>query len=273
MLKNYVIISDLHCGCQLGLCPPGGARLDEGGRYLPNAIQKKIWLYWREFWEKFVPQVTKNQPWGLVINGDAIDGIHHGATTQISHNLADQRRLAIDVLGPVAMRAKAVYLIRGTEAHVGKSATEEEAIAAELGAVPNEHGQRARYDLWLKIGDGLAHVMHHIGATGSQAYEATAVHKELTEEYTEAGRWGERPPDIVVRSHRHRFIKSEIASDHGNAQSVVTPGWQAKTPFAWKIAGARLSAPQFGGIVLRQGDEDLFVRHRVWTIGRSKVEG
>ena len=27
-VQNVVVISDLHCGCQVGLCPPDGVRLD-----------------------------------------------------------------------------------------------------------------------------------------------------------------------------------------------------------------------------------------------------
>ena len=30
-VNNLVVVSDLHCGCRLGLCPEGGAQLDEGG--------------------------------------------------------------------------------------------------------------------------------------------------------------------------------------------------------------------------------------------------
>jgi hypothetical protein len=51
----------------------------------------------------------------------------------------------------------------------------------------------------------------------------------------------------------------------------VTPCWQGKTPFVWKIPGGRLSTPQFGGIVIRWADE-LFVRPKVWTVDRSKTE-
>lgn len=272
-INNWVIVSDLHCGCRLGLCPPRGVKLDDGGKYKPSKIQKKIWKHWDEFWNKWIPTATKGEEFGIIINGDIVDGVHHGSTTQVSQNIMDQATIAYEIMMPLVERAQGrLYMIRGTEAHVGKSGVNEESIAQKLGAIANEEGQAARYELWKEVGSGLVHIMHHIGTTGSQAYEATAVHKELVEEFTEAGRWGERPPDIVIRSHRHRYIRTEIGSHIGNCTAAVTPGWQAKTPFAWKIAGARLSPPQFGGILIRQGDEDLFVRHKVWTLSRSKVE-
>lgn len=273
-IKNIVVISDTHSGCRLSLCPPKGCALDDGGRYIPSEFQRKIWAYWREFWDDFVPEATEGEPFILVHNGDAIEGVHHGATTQISHNLEDQINLAHEILAPVVAKATRYYHIRGTEAHVGQSAVFEERLAKMLGAVPNKEGQRARYDLWIEMARGnLVHFLHHVGTVSSQAYEATAVHKELTEAFLEAARWGEEPPAMIVRSHRHRNIMTSIPFGKGRATAVVTPAWQGKTPFAWKIAGARQTAPQFGGIVIRVHKKGpIYTREYVQSIGRSELE-
>jgi len=271
---NAVIFGDTHCGCRVGLCHPDGFRMDDGGLYRPSAFQRKIWAMWRFFWDEFVPEATRGEPFDAVHIGDAIDGSHHNSTTQISHNLEDQRRHAQMILEPVVKACRNYYHIRGTEAHVGQTAEDEEALARSLGAIPNEVGQHARFDLWLKVGDSLGHILHHIGTTGSQAYEATAVHKELTEEMLEAARWGSRIPDWIVRGHRHRYLRTEIPTARGHAIAAVTPAWQGKTPFAWKIPGARLSTPQFGGLVVRQApDGEVFIRPKVWTVDRSRTEG
>lgn len=271
--KPWVVINDLHCGCQMGLCLPRN-KMDGGGVYTPNNVQKKIASYWREWWEKWVPRFCEGR-FGVVINGDVVDGVHHRSTHQWTHNMKDQGRCAYELLAPVCHQAEELYVIRGTEAHDGISGEEAEALAEKLGAKKDEAGNHARFELWLKIGSGLVHALHHIGTTGSSAYESTAVHKELTEAFQEAGRWGERPPDMIVRAHRHRYLKTEVSSEHGSATAVVVPGWQAKTPFAWRIPGARQAPPQFGGIVIREGsdaDGDLYVRRKVWTIGRGRVE-
>jgi hypothetical protein len=268
--RQVVVVSDLHCGCRIGLCPPDGVPLDDGGHYWPGRIQEKMWEMWHEFWTEWVPLVTKGEPFDLVVNGDALDGVHHGAVTQVSQNMEDQLRIAEECLRPVVERAVRYFHVRGTEAHVGKSAQYEEALAKRLGAVPNEDGQHARWELWLRVGGHLVHLLHHIGTSGSAAYEATAVHKEMAESFVEAGRFGKEPPQVVVRSHRHRYLKDEIYGEKGYYISVVTPGWQAKTPFTWKIAGARLSQPQFGGLLVRKGDDELYTRSRVWCLERSR---
>ena len=268
-----VIISDIHAGCQLGLCPPK-VRLDEGGEYRPNKIQKILWSYWREFWESAVPEFTNGLPYSIIINGDAIDGMHHGSTHQITHNLTDQGKIAFELLSPLIEKCEGrFYMVRGTEAHVGKSGQEEERLAKELGAIPNSYGQYARNELWKEIGGSLVHILHHIGSTSSASYESTAVHAELIASYVEASRWNERPPDAIIRSHRHRYFETRFATDKGTGRGVVTPGWQAKTPFAYKIAGGRQSRPQFGGVVLIESPSgELYTRPYVKSMEREKPE-
>lgn len=278
-VRNLIVVSDTHCGCKLGIMHPDGIRLDDGGHYHPSEFQRKLWSHWREFFDEWVPEVTRGEPYDLVHNGDAIDGVHHNSVTQISNNLLDQHRIAEAVLRPEVKRCKAsggtYYHIRGTEAHVGKSGQQEEALAEALGAKPNTEGQYARWDLWKRVGgtDGpLVHLLHHVGTTGSAAHEASAVNAELTAEYVEAARWGRQPPDFIVRSHRHRSIAVDLNSARGYAAAIVTPAWQGRTPFTWKIPGARISEPQVGGIAIRNGDEEFYYRRWVRSFDRSAEE-
>lgn len=272
-MNNIVVISDIHAGCKLGLCPPEGLNLDEGGRYLPSEPQTKVWAMWEHFWNVWVPHVCHDEPYVIVFNGDAIDGVHHGAVTQITHNLTFQKQLAYNILAPQVTNKQCVgyYHIRGTEAHGGKSGAEEEALASWLGAMPNELGQFARYELWYQLGEALVHFAHHIGATGSAAYESTAVMRELVTAYTEAGRWHDQPPDVVVRGHRHRQSEVRVPTRLGYGISFTTPGWQLKTPLVFRMA-QKLSQPQFGGSIIRMGDSDVYTRHKVWSLQRPKVE-
>lgn len=274
-VENIVVVSDLHCGCRIALCPPEGVTLDDGGRYLPSPFQQTLWGHWTQFWDEFVPSVVHNEPFAVVVNGDAVEGIHHRATTQISHNPADQENIAHEVLLPILERCKGrLYIVRGTEAHVGSSACDEERLARRLGSVADKNGVYARWEAWLRVGPSLVHFAHHISTTGTRAAESTAVMKELTEAYGEAAQWGEEPPDFIVRSHRHRHISVGVPSRKGRAEALVTPAWQGKTPFTYKIPGARQAMPQFGGIAIRHHAKDkvTFSRECVWSPRRPEVE-
>jgi len=271
-INNLIIVSDTHCGCQVGLCPPK-VKLDHGGYYGLSAIQQHLWGWWNLFWSDWVPMVTRGEPYAVVANGDVMDHRHHNATTQISQNPAVQKKICSAVWKPIIDNAKGgFYAIRGTESHSGKSSHNEETFFESLGAIPDEGGNFARYDLNIRVGNALCNILHHIGTTGSMHYETTAVMKELTESFTEAARWRDEPFDVVVRSHRHRFSEIRLATANGYAYSVVTPGWQGKTPFVWRLPGGRMARPQFGGILIRQGNEEFFTRNRVWTLPRTKTE-
>lgn len=278
MINNLVVISDTHVGCQLGLCCPK-IKLSDGGTYLFSPFQEKIWNKWLEFWNEWVPIVTRGEPYGVVINGDLMDGRHHNSTTQISQNLADQEHIASEIFYPIAEKCaltesgeRCLFITRGTPVHTGESAENEERLAERIKPHKDASGNNSAYEWWIRIGTGktaLCNFNHHIGTTGRAHYESSALMAELSDAYVEAGRWNGIPPDIVVRSHRHRFCEVKISSAGGDGIVVVTPGWQLKTPFVWKIPGGRNSNPQIGGIILRAGNEEHFTRHRVWNIERS----
>ncbi len=78
-VPNVVFVSDTHCGCQMGLCPADGVRLDGGGWYHPSKFQRAMWSWWEEAWDKFVPEATRGEPYAVVHVGDALDGVHHGS--------------------------------------------------------------------------------------------------------------------------------------------------------------------------------------------------
>ena len=271
-IRNCIVVSDLHCGCKFGLLP-GGVILDGGSIAGQSPMQAITWQWWETFWGEWVPQVTKSEPYNIVVNGDAMDGRHHGSVTQVSQNLSDQATIAEAVLKPLVNKCDGrIYLVRGTEAHSGVSGENEQTLAKSLGIKQNRDGEYARNDLWMMVGRGLVHFAHHVGTTGNMAYESSAVMRELVEAFNESARGRLQPPDVVVRSHRHRHLEVRVPTQHTYGISFVTAGWQGKTPFAYKIAGGRQAMPQFGGSLIRDDGIDIYTRHKTWFVQRSKPE-
>lgn len=266
--RQIVAIGDTHSGCQFSVVPIEGVSLDGGGRYAPSSIQKRLWGWWRDFWDVWVPEVTQGEPYILVHLGDALDGNHHEATTQISHNLGDQANIAYDVLKPIVARAHSYYHIRGTEAHVGPSAAEEERLAARLGAVPDDQGNHARWEMWMRFHSKLIHWTHHVGATGSVAYEGAALNREMANAFSEAGVSGRRPPDLIVRGHRHR----EFAVSKGAFSVITLPPWQTRTPYSYRLPMGRFGQPEIGGTLIRLADDGqrLYTWPKVYYLDRPK---
>jgi len=270
-ISNLVVISDLHCGCQLALCPPR-VRKRHGGGYTYSKFQKPIWECWKFFWNKWVPRATKGEPYVILLNGDAMDGRHHNSTNQITQDKSDQANIAYSILAPRVDKAQYFYYVSGTTVHAGEAGEDEEKLAERLGAIPDESGNYSRYEMYIKVKDALVHATHHIGTTGSMAYEATALTKEFTEFCSESARWGRDIPDVVVRSHRHRHIEVRVPTKNDYGIIFTSSGWQLKTPFLYRLPGGRTATPMIGGSLIRQGDEEHFTRHKTWETNRPRTE-
>lgn len=277
-VDNIVVVADTHCGCELGLMPPKFTRTG-GATVKQSKFQAWLWRRWLEFWTEFVPMATNGEPYVVVLNGDAIDGRHHGATTQITSNLAEQCGIAVGCFDPVLGGGKCVgvYAIAGTEVHTGLNDESVVGLMMHLGAKPDSIGRVVRPELWIRLGTkghhrSLVHLAHHIGASGVTAYETTAVHRELVEAMQNSARWRVTPPDVVVRSHRHIPAETRMMTGNGYATAVVTAGWQGKTPHVYRLVGGRVAPPQFGGLVVRSGDKDTYTRSMVWALKRDRPE-
>ncbi len=260
-VKHCVVISDLHFGCSFALCPPKKLILDTGVEYTPSGLQLKLWKIWEHFWKRWVPSITKGEPFYLVINGDILEGVHHGIVTPISQNFADQIYIASQTLKPIVKRAAALYMVRGTESHAGKSSQYEEILADQLNARPISQESTTAYSLWLKLGTKLIHFCHHIGTSSSSHGEASALVREINDTLVEAAKWGFDVPEVLVRSHRHSHIEVAIPYKDRRIVCFTTPGWQLKTPFVFKISKAKTFLPQIGGSIISNIDGSLVTYH------------
>jgi hypothetical protein len=265
-----ICVSDLHCGSTVGLYPPG-FKLEEGGEVKLNKVQAQLWDWWRVFWDEFLPPLCKGRQRVIVCNGDAVEGDRNpvGLTAP---NMADQRKMAVALLSTEIKKQDMAYLIRGTEAHVGGSGGHEESIAEALDLPLDPLTQQySIYHFWKKVNGVLFSIAHHIGVSQSPVSEATALTTELVKAMKEAGRWGGEMPDVLVRSHRHMAAGVILPGKGGLHECFVTPGWQAKTPFLWRID--RMTLPQIGGVVyLVDADGTRSRREFVRILPQPKAE-
>lgn len=280
-----VVVSDTHCGSRLGLFPPEGIEIkngeDEGNHISPSAIHEWMAEKWDKFWNVFVPEATEGEPFDIVLNGDLIDGRHHLQDSLITNDLSEQVDIAVACFRPVfnskKLKARRLFMVDGTECHCGLANETQKFLAARWPVTADASDNMVRRELWLEVGqkgrhNALVHFLHHIGTASVSAYETTAIHRELVEAFQESARWRNRVPDIIIRSHRHRQAKTSVATGNGLAIAEVTPGWQGRTPYCFRIAGARQAIPQFGGIVIRSGPIDTYTRSAVWGFSRTPSE-
>ena len=157
-IKHLAVISDTHFGSAVALSQIH--QLDDGGYYHPSKLQAKLYQHWTAYWN-WAYKHFKGEPFAIVHVGDIVEGVHHRSTQIQSGNLSIQAKLAIDMMKPHVSRANHYFQIRGTAAHVGSSAQEEETIAGILGAErEKETGNYSRWMLWLKFGGKMFNFAH-----------------------------------------------------------------------------------------------------------------
>jgi hypothetical protein len=263
-MKAVVSVSDLHVGSLTGLCSPD-TRMDEGGGVILNKFQETLWRFWRHFWDEWVPVETAGaETVAIEFNGDLMDGDHHNNVALWTNDTETQVAATVEILKPIATRYEHKFVVRGTPAHGGASSKAEETVAREIGADQDAQGNFSTWQQWLKMDNVVFQFAHHIGVTSSTAYETSAPMRELIAALVEAAEWGYPLPNVMVRSHRHRFVPVSIPSFYGRIQCIITPGWQLKTPFVERID--RMRMPHIGGVIFKVEGDECQVREKLYPL-------
>ena len=241
-VRLVLVVSDLHCGSTVGLCPPDYATFD-GSTYGLNPVQEWLWKHWQTMTGPWLDDIRQGEPFALVVNGDATEGIHHKNMQVVHADPGVHAKIAIHCLKPIAAKAAATYMVRGTECHVGF--TGETNIGAAIGAEYHpDTGERSAFEWDLRVNGTLCSFKHHISASSRIALYATQLSIALAEEQTTAARAGHSIPKVVCRAHRHTH--GLYTDDDGLI--LTTPAWQLKTTYGHKVVPA--AKPACGGCLL-----------------------
>ena len=255
-----VFVSDLHVGSTIGLSPPL-VSLDDGGTYRTGKEQRWLWRNWLEFCTKAVDQAeTWMADLITVFNGDMTEGTHHGSHQLIgSGNKTTQMKMAYEVIRPLVDYSAQVFVVRGTEAHVGRSASLEEKIADDLTNIERHSKEKASWwHLPLMVNGTLFDIAHH-GKLGRLTWTKTnplgGIATGVVMNYNETG---DRAPDVVIRSHLHQY--ADTNNNFYKIRVIAMPGWQFATAFVHRIAPG--SVADIGGLIFTcwpNGEYDLEV--------------
>lgn len=234
-------VSDLHVGSTVAICPPSGIALEDGGRYTPNVAQVWIWDQWMRY--RAVLAGYKRSGWKvvLIVNGEFIDGLHHESSQLAANSPEIMASAAVEVMMPMVNTCDVLYVTRGTEAHSGKGAASDYAIARELGAVRDpDSGQCAAYQWRIDVGGVIVDAAHHVTGGSRMTTRGNNIRAEMQDALL-----ANVAPDIMIRSHVHTY--ADTGRMFWPRQGVVTPAWQLKTAFTHRVT--RLPAREVGGVV------------------------
>lgn len=263
MKRVLAVVSDLHCGSTVGLHPLMDTPLDDGGAYSPSPAQQWLWENWVNFWSRVGAEADGGEL-HILLNGDLVDGDHHGTTQIVSRHLGTQLDILKACFEPVlALGPKTVTVVRGTEVHVGKSGSAEESFGRWLAAqgvkVTREPGTM-NYSHWHfrgmiedSFGAPIASIdaTHHGRIGGRPWSKLGAVGALAAQIVLEHAMRREPAPDFAFRSHYHTHADT---GDNYPTRLVQTPAWQLATAYAKRVVPESLS--DVGGFMLVFDDDE-----------------
>lgn len=248
----FAVVSDVHAGSTLAVCPPT-ITLDDGGSYTASKVQCWLWECWNDFWQQ---AAAKRRALGAELyagfNGDLTDGDHHGTTQILSGNPVVQAQVVNACMAvPLALKPDRILIVRGTEAHVGKSGCIEERIADGLRRDKRpiisdlDTGNASTWHWRAEIHGARLDITHH-GRTGQREHtRASAAVLHAHDIFLSHAKREEPYPHLCLRAHYHRFNDSYDACP----TRVVTSGaWQLKTAYVHKVAADSIA--DVGGLLI-----------------------
>lgn len=221
--KRVLVLSDFHCGHEVGLTPP---------KWNVGVAGDPMIEYRSQLWKNFEDTLkAAGKPDVLVVNGDLIDGRgeRSGSLELLVLDRRIQAQMAADIISEVD--AKSVTITRGTDYHTGKEEDWEDVIAGQIGDV-NIGDVRN-----LDVNGLIMNFRHHIGGSQTPLGRASPLVREEVWNALWSLRGGFPLADVIVRSHVHYH------------SFTGGPGWLAITTPALQGYGTRYGERRLSGLI------------------------
>jgi hypothetical protein len=207
----WPFFADTHPNSTVGLIPPGGIQLDDGGWYKPSRVQLAIWDAYLEFWAVVEAKKRElNAFVSVIFGGDGTDDNKHSGYQLVTQNEAVMIRTGVAVAEPALGASDEFHYVRGTEAHSGGSAWSEELVAEKIGAVQDP--DTSNYSVWKREIEayGVRGMFAHHPPSNSLLpwTRGGGANRAAAQVVFDYGENGEQIPDIAGFGHVHHFEDS-----------------------------------------------------------------
>lgn len=267
-----VQVNDLHVNSTVALCP-AKVRRDDGGWYY--ASREQGWL--RECWQDFWQQVEERKqrlgcPVCTAIVGDAVDRNVHSKVQLVEYESGViMIAMAEEVMEEPRIVSDYLFVVRGTEAHVGGQGYLEEQLAQRIHAVPDEVRGTSSWWHWVaSLAQVKVDLAHHPQTSARRPWTRdSAAARQAAITWSEYHEINESPPQVVGRAHVHYWAKGY----KDDTFAFFGPPWQLTTAFGYRLGTSRKVEP-VGGVLIECRDGSIawdVIRYaapkgQIWTI-------
>lgn len=204
--------------------------------YLPTPQQAEMYEHFMSG-ARVAKEMAKGKRLRIILNGDAIDGNHHGTIQIITPNQRHQSQIHIEVMenfldacGFSVKNGDELHYVSGTESHTRWD---------EYGI--NEHFEAigAQYHDELKIESNGRRLwwVHEGPKPGKGANEGNAVRNFARDVYWDCLKEKIDPPHLITTSHYHKSTYETFSDSYRHTTHIqVLPSYQMKTRYAIKVS-------------------------------------
>lgn len=248
-------IADPHNGSIYGLHPnyikqgnewvtvdeAGGWHYKNNPHYYLNSKQLRIWRHFESGVDNLsVFRKRYDCDLIIIVEGDAIDGDHHGTHELVTANESEQMLSHVEmmkwVMDKMEFQAgldKLIY-IEGTESHVRDN---EEVISQFLPA--EKFGRFSCIPfLELEVQGNLLWMYHHGVAAGYSYSQGAGLYNYIKGIYIDRRMNQKRPPNLVMTAHTHKREHQTYRHNGHELHGLILPPLQEKTRFTRRLPRA-----------------------------------
>lgn len=272
-------IADTHAGSTVGLAPRTGVPHPEGANMEATPASRWLWDFYEQHLENERAASRDHDGHALVFVGDIMDGgMHHGNVQLYHPNPVVEKWLSEKVVETAveALEPDYIFVVLGTDSHVGKGSANEESVGKALAAKHGEHVYRKgqapgesgrglqrpdenRYG-WGVLEMNFAGIpfdIRHHGKLGQLPHTRESYQKRFAfDVWSSRAMYGVQPANqwVAIRAHRHKFADSGPVPPHKSGVRLFSlPCYQLSSD--WARSKAFEEQPDIGmlGITVQDG--------------------
>ncbi|GAG33039.1 unnamed protein product, partial [marine sediment metagenome] len=230
--------------------------------YVPEMRSEgQIELY--KMWNVMVEDFEREHVDTLIVDGDCFEGTapwDGGRSTMLS-SIDIQRRMAYNLIQPLAQTVEKVHIFAGTPIHESRDSRTHADLAKDLrGDCSSVEFQGFLRNLELTPTGTVVNVSHK--ATGAMIYTATVLDRESL--FMMAAEAREKLPrfHVIVRAHLHGYLYL----DNGYHHIIQLPCWKAWFPFKGAARLFGKMQPDIGYVLLKCYDDGAIeIKRKIWN--------
>ena len=240
-MQNILAVSfgDTHCGSTTAVFPDRTLQFKYDDKniipYSPTPEQVAIYNHMMKCAESI--SHYKNGKKIIVVNGDVIDGNHHGSAQVVSAHTKHHVQVFIEVMDDFLARSgfsrnngDELHFVSGTESHTG---WEEYGIAEHYDFIDAQYHD----EMEKELNGRLAWWVHQGAKPGKGTKEENPLRNWAYDQYWDCIKEKRRPPDMIFSSHFHKAGYAVYNDGYKHTIHYQTlASWQRKTRFGLRAA-------------------------------------